>query len=176
MAEHRVSDLARELNTTTTRIYRLMRQVGDRLSGHAGKRKSVTLLDDVGADLVRDAAKITTVNVLPTRPPATPVQCDNPPAVVDRIGHLEQAVIALIEANKTEAAAARAEAAQLRAQVAALSSMIEARRSLPPLLFEPPKLVEPWKPTPKPDPLAGKPGWYRLWVEITAPERLRRDN
>lgn len=180
MPDHRISDIANELGTTTTKVYRIIKNLGARLDGHTFKVKAITYLDDTGADLVRAASTTTTAQPLPAVAP-TVAPSDNLPVVAGRLESLERGIMAMIEASKAEAerhrqevAAVRAETARLTETVARLSSIIEARRAAPALLLEAPKPVEPWKPEQRPDPMQGKPLWYRAWVGLFEPERYRR--
>lgn len=100
---------------------------------------------------------------------------------------LEAKFDSLTDANAKEIAArqiaddrARSEAKELqknitwvRSEVAAITRCDEKRRMNDQLKM-PPQPVKAWHPTLKPDPLAGKPWWARVWVRVAHPEQLRR--
>ena len=123
------------------------------------------------------AAKLREVPVVEPQP--APLTLTTPDA--PRLEEIGRALVALAEAQKVAAETHGREVAALREVVSRLVEENRALRSevagvrlalLPPT--DPPRPVTPWQPEPRPDPLAGASWFRRVWVEMTAPERLRR--
>lgn len=103
-----------------------------------------------------------------------------PPAVVHpqvaaRLDGVEQSMVAVLE----KMARMEQQMAALATENQSLRERVDREAAITKALLAPPEKnnqVIPWQPQPLPDPLEGAPWWKRLWVEITAPEMLRRSH
>lgn len=119
MEKIRVSVLAKELQVSTTTIYKHTKRLKDRLSGHLLKESGIFFLDTIGAETIRSAIQATTatpepVVSLPAFPPV-----DLAP-VLSRSADIEKAILTLAEAFKRETDRLRSDNESLRKEVQAL--------------------------------------------------------
>lgn len=139
-------------------------------------RGRVAHLEIEAADKVREVGKliagglsprdaVSQVGASPTTPSTTAIaiRSSDDPMIADRLQQLERAVLAMAEKMTV-----------LVEMNGKLTARLESSNKNSTMLAEPVKPVTPWQPVAKPDPMAGKPIWYRAWCEVFSPERMRR--
>lgn len=161
----RVNEVAGILKVSQTTIYKRFAGMKDRLKPHVQKVHGVLLFDESALEILRES--IVTADKESTQLSAS-TTIDTP--LQESIAELRKVLLTMADTmrNMTEEnRALRLEVAGLKNQVVNLQVAL-----LPP----PPQaktLCVPWSPEPRSDPAVGMTWWYRLWVEITAPEKLR---
>ena len=159
------------LGITQDRFRYLLKTFGERIKSISqGKERFIVA---PGIQLLMEAVAIINTGVSP-RDAVAQVAAKDQPAVValvpkeeekkdSRFEGMEKALLMMAE----EVKASRQEMLSLRSEVAFLRNQLAppSQNLLP---------VIPWKPIPKPDPLAGVNYFKRFWVKMFHPEQLRR--
>lgn len=165
MERIRISTLAKGLGTSTTTVYKHMKRLDARLSAHITKEGGVTFITTEGAGILKASIQATTINPAPPVTLPVPVQVQAPvdlSPIVNRLESMERGFMIMVE-----------EIRSLKQENAALRLRLEPP-PLPAIFNEPPKPVNVWTPTPKPDPLEGAGIFARAWAYLVQPETLRR--
>jgi len=166
MAEKlKISDVANLLGCSQTTIYKKLPKIRDRLAGMMTKDSGVLMFEPSALDVFRSAISTASKDLVPVitnTPDLAPI--------TTRLETIERVMLTMAEGQ----AALRSRVEQLVGENQALRLRLEAPAPTPSVLFEKPTPILAWSPQPKPDPLAGKPWWAKIWVRVANPEQLRR--
>ena len=165
--KYRVNEIAGILRVSQTTIYKRFAGMKDRLKPHAHKEKGALLFDDAALEIFRES--ITTADQ-ESIPVSQSKEVGNP--LQEGISELKQVLLTMADSMRSmveENRSLRGEVSLLKNQVTELQVAL-----LPPPPAQGLTPSVPWAPEIRPDPTTGMTWWQRIWVEITAPEKLRR--
>jgi hypothetical protein len=161
----RVNEVAGILKVSQTTIYKRFAGMKDRLKPHVQKVRGVLIFDEAALEILRESivtADKDSVQLSASTDIGNPVQ--------EGIAELKKVLLTMADTMRNMAEENRT----LQAEVAGLKHQVA---NLQVALLPPSPQLEvpcvPWSPAPRSDPAAGMTWWYRLWVEITEPEKLR---
>lgn len=169
IGKYRVNDVAGILQVSQTTIYKRFAGMKDRLKPHAHKEKGVLFFDDTALEIFRESivtADQEAIQVSPSKDVGNLIQ--------DEINELKTVLLTMVDTMRCmveENRFFRGEVTNLKNQITGLQ--VSLLSQLPPPAQETTPCV-PWSPKVQPDPTANMTWWYQLWLEITAPEKLRR--
>ena len=132
MPEIRVSDLAKDIGTSTQSIYRAIKRLGTKIEGHVFSDHGAKVVDEDGQRFIREALNSSTIRPTPVTPPTIPAIS---PEISSRLEGMEKAILLLVDENRRLSG----QVETLRQESAALHRRLEA----PP---------EPKPANPRPDP------------------------
>lgn len=175
----KIAQVAKTLGVSLNSVYRKVKQSEEKLNGHILKENGVTYVTAEGVEILRGLfAKLNPGETVDNKED-TATNC-----LREIIANQQKTLDALIAQHAEERARqaeerARADAIimKLTQDVGKMQKMLEERKPEP----SPQKTfadvkpeVKPWEPKKVPSPLANKPWYQKLWVEIFEPWKMRQ--
>jgi DNA anti-recombination protein RmuC len=175
----KIAQVAKTLGVSLNSVYRKVKQSEEKLNGHILKENGVTYVTAEGVEILRGLfAKLNPGETVDNKED-TATNC-----LREIIANQQKTLDALIAQHAEERARqaeerARADAIimKLTQDVGKMQKMLEERKPEPApqnTFADVKPEVKPWEPKKVPSPLANKPWYQKLWVEIFEPWKMRQ--
>lgn len=130
MPEIRVSDLAKDIGTSTQSVYRAIKRLGMKIEGHVFSDHGAKVVNEEGQRLIRDVLNCSTVRSVPVTPPTVLAIA---PEISNRLEGMEKAILLLVDENRRLSG----EVEMLRRESATLHRRLEVPPKLKPAMPRP---------------------------------------